>query len=128
MGTYDSQRALAQRLIQAKGCEVTFIRVTPVADGTNEWDNADPNEVAVSGVQAVFLNFNAKDMETLHRLGETDINTTDRKILIAATRLGGTAPKIGDFVDDGSIKWRVMWLQNISPNGEDILYTVRGRP
>lgn len=125
MGVYDSQIALAERLISEKGKEVQLVRRTVVVpDPSKPWETGTSTEV-ITNVHAVFLNFNQKDLETQHRMyGEIEVG--DRKVLIAAAATGGPI-SIKDVLRDGATEYTIEYVQVISPNGEDILYTARAR-
>lgn len=126
MGVYDRQVALAERLIREKGKVVQIVRQTTVTDPTKPWESGIPTEV-LDDAHGVFLNFNQKDLETMSKMsGASEIQASDRKVLLAAAALSG-APTINDKLREVDGDWSIEWVQVLSPNGENILYTMRVR-
>jgi hypothetical protein len=123
MGTYDRQVALAERLIREKGKAVNIVRLVP-AIGSNPWDDGPPTEV-LDPAFGVFLNFNQKDLETQSLMPSiSEIQASDRKVLIAAASTT-SPPTLTDMLRDESGDWSIKYVQELSPNGENILYTLR---
>lgn len=125
MGVYDRQVALAERLIREKGKALNIVRIVPVP-GPNPWDDDVPTEV-LDPCYGVFLNFNQKDLETQSATpGISEVSASDRKVLIAAAATTA-APTRADVLRDADGDWSIEYVQALSPNGEQILYTVRAR-
>lgn len=126
MGTYDSQVALAERLIREKGKPVQIVRQTTVTDPDKPWEPGVPTE-ELDDAYGVFLNFSANDMATFGKMaGASEITSSDRKVLLAAASLSG-APTPNDKLRDESGDWSIETAQVLAPNGENILYTLRVR-
>ena len=126
MGTYDRQIATAERLIREKGKAVQVVRQTTVTDPAKPWEPGVPTEV-LDDAYGVFLNFNQADMETMAKMsGASEVQTSDRKVLLAAAAVSG-APTTNDKLRDADGDWSIEWVQVLSPNGENILYTLRVR-
>lgn len=127
MGVYDSQVALAERLIREKGKPVNVVRqVTTTPDPDKPWEAGTPSE-SLDDAYGVFLNFSGKDMETMSKMaGASEIQASDRKVLLAAAALSG-APTTNDKLRDATGDWSIEWVQVLAPNGENILYTLRVR-
>lgn len=127
MGVYDSQVAMAERLIREKGKPVQIVRqTTTLPDPSKPWEPGEPIEV-LDDAYGVFLNFNQKDMETLSKMaGASEILSSDRKVLLAAAATNGS-PTTNDKLRDASGDWAIEYVQVLSPNGENILYTLRVR-
>lgn len=127
MGVYDSQVALAERLIREKGKAVSIVRqTTTVPDPSKPWEPGTSSE-SLDPAYGVFLNFNQVDMETMSKMaGASEIQASDRKVLLAAAALSG-APTTNDKLRDESGDWSIEWVQELAPNGESILYTLRAR-
>lgn len=125
MGVYDSQVALADRLIREKGKPVIVVRQTTTTP-VNPWEPGIPDEL-LDDAYGVFLNFSQKDMETMSKMdGASEIQASDRKVLVAAQTT--IAPiTINDKLRDESGDWAIEWVQILAPNGENILYTLRVR-
>ena len=58
--------------------------------------------------------------------GITEIQASDRKVLIAAAATTAP-PKRTDMLRDETGDWSIEYVQELSPNGENILYTLRVR-
>ena len=126
MGTYDRQIATAERLIREKGKAVQVVRQTTVTDPTKPWEPGVPTEV-LDDAYGVFLNFNQSDLETMSKMsGASEVQASDRKVLLAAAALSG-APTTNDKLREADGDWSIEWVQVLSPNGENILYTLRVR-
>lgn len=126
MGTYDRQIATAERLIREKGKAVQVVRQTTVTDPAKPWEPGVPTEV-LDDAYGVFLNFNRVDMETMVKMsGASEVQTSDRKVLLAAAAVSGV-PTTNDKLRDADGDWSIEWVQVLSPNGENILYTLRVR-
>lgn len=127
MGVYDSQVALAERLIREKGKPVQIVRqTTTVPDPNKPWESGEAVET-LDDAYGVFLNFNNQDMETISKMsGASEILASDRKVLLAAAATSGT-PTTNDKLRDETGDWSIESVQVLSPNGENILYTLRAR-
>lgn len=126
MGIYDSQVALAERLIREKGKAVQVVRQATTTTPGKPWKAGAPNE-SLDDAYGVFLNFSQKYMETLSKMaGASEIQASDRKVLLAAAALSG-APTTNDKLRDETGDWSIEWVQVLSPNGQNILYTLRVR-
>lgn len=127
MGTYDSQVALALRLIREKGGPATYVEMQPQS-GANPWDPVDSVPVEHT-VDAVFLNLN------LQTSGETFWNGTqvmqgDKKVLMAGAALAARVNINGEIhrvVDGVTEKWKIINNKLLDPNGQRILYTLQVR-
>ena len=126
MGVYDSQVALAERLIREKGKAVQVVRQTTVTTPGKPWEPGVPDE-ALTDAYGVFLNFSQNDMETMSKMaGASEIQASDRKVLLAAAA-AGAPPTTSDKLRDADGDWSIEWAQVLAPNGENILYTLRVR-
>src|SRR5690606_20385524 len=84
MGVYDSQVALAERLIREQGKAIQVVRQTTVTTPGKPWEPGVPGE-ALTDAYGVFLNFSQSDMETMSKMaGASEIQASDRKVLLAA--------------------------------------------
>lgn len=127
MGTYDRQVATAERLIREKGKPVQVVRQsTTLPDPDRPWEPGEPVET-LTDAHGVFLNFNARDMETMSKMaGASEIQSSDRKVLLAAAAAGAPLTT-NDKLRDADGDWSIEWVEVLAPNGENILYTVRAR-
>ena len=117
MGKYDSQVATAKRLISKFGGAAQIMRVKEVA-GTNPWDNE--TQTTVHDCMAVMLDFNKRDIDGTH------IVRGDKLVYIAADDVAVT-PKTSDKFKFGSNEWAIINVENLSPSGQDILFTLQVR-
>lgn len=127
MGTYDRQVATAERLIREKGKPIQVVRQsTTLPDPDRPWEPGEPVET-LTDAYGVFLNFNAADMETMSKMaGASEIQSSDRKVLLAAAAAGAPLTT-NDKLRDADGDWSIEWVEVLAPNGENILYTVRAR-
>ena len=127
MGTYDRQVATAERLIREKGKPVQVVRQTTTQpDPDQPWLPGEPT-TTIDDAYGVFLNFNRKDMETLSKMqGASEIQVSDRKVLLAAAAVTAS-PTTTDLLRDEDGDWSIESVQELAPNGESILYTLRVR-
>lgn len=126
MGVYDSQIALAERLIREKGKPVTIIRQTTVTDPAKPWEPGVPTEEQ-DEAYGVFLNFNQNDMETYGKMpGASEIQASDRKVLLAAAAVN-VPPTPNAKLRDETGDWSIEWVRALAPNGDNILFTLRVR-
>lgn len=126
MGVYDSQIALAERLIHEKGKPVQIVRQTTTTVPGKPWEQGVPGTTLDDGY-GVFLNFNSREFATITAMqGASEIQVGDRKVLLAAAN-HIVPPTIADKLRDESGDWSIEWVQVLAPNGEQILYTLRAR-
>lgn len=126
MGVYDEDVAGAVVDIQEAGKPIQIVRQTTTTTPGKPWEPGVPSEVLEDSF-AVFLNFNEKDAETFSKMeGASELSAADRKVLIAAGSLT-SPPTTGDVLRDEAGDWSIEWVQALSPNGQDILYTLRAR-
>lgn len=126
MGVYDSQVALAERLIREKGKAVQVVRQTTTTTAGKPWEAGVPGE-SLDDAHGVFLNFSREDMATMSKMaGASEVQASDRKVLVAAAATTA-APTINDKLRDENGDWSIEWVQVLSPNGQNILYTLRVR-
>lgn len=123
-GRYDSFRALASRLIQKNGRDVTYNRETAAvpADTAEPWnvraaDNPTPTSVTVKAVVVPLMHKKADG---------TVIKVTDQTAFISAADLVSSGTELiarpGDSVTDGSKKFNVIAIDDISPGAQKVLY------
>lgn len=123
MGKYDQEVADALESIDEAGKPLVIVRQTVAEDPDKPWASADYDEVEEPCV-GVFLNFNLKDLETIRRLPNApELSASDRKVLIPAGSVA-SPPLVGDRLRDESGDWAILWVQALSPSGQDILYTL----
>lgn len=126
MGAYDRQVATAERLIREKGKPVQIVRQQNSTMPGKPWESGVATET-LDGAYGIFLNFNQNDIETMSAmLGVSEIQASDRKVLLAAASLDA-APTRNDKLRDENGDWSIEWVQVLSPSGQNILYTLRVR-
>lgn len=126
MGTYDLQIGVAASLIRQQGKQVLLVRHVNASPDPNQPWNTDTTSTVTESVYAVFLNLNIKDAETQSYMKGTEILAGDRKVLIAGNATNAP-PSLKDELLDGSVRWSIESVQELAPNGEQILYTLRVR-
>ena len=126
MGVYDSQIALAERLIRERGQAVQLVRQTSQTSIDKPWDAVAPL-VVLDPVHAVLLPLSLKDVETAHKMaGAPEIQVGDQKALVAAASTT-SPPRVNDKLRIAGIDFSITYCQTLAPNGEQILYTMRVR-
>ena len=123
MGTYDRQVATALRLIREKGKAVQLKRVTANPQAAMPWRADAPTE-ALEAVHVVVLPFTQKDAETQGYRLDSEVHKKVRKVLLAGASLSAP-PALQDQLVDGAETWDIAYVQELAPNGEQILYTMR---
>lgn len=127
MGVYDRQVAMAERLIRTKGKPITVVRQTTTTTVGKPWEVTAPTEVRDDG-HAVFLNFSQKDLETQSATpGISEVTASDRKVLLAAAAFIAPPTRNDQLEDANGVRWSIEWVQELAPNGENILYMLRAR-
>lgn len=124
MGVYDEDIASALEMIAEAGKPVALVRLTESAPPAQPWDNGTPAEV-LETVSAVFLNFSSKDIATrVGMKGVPEIDASHRKVLMPAATLLAP-PTTQDVVRDEDGDWAIVYVNTLSPNGQDILHTLQ---
>ena len=124
MARFDSAQALAQRLIAKNGEDVTvtvFTTNIPDANKPHLAGNSTPQSVSA---KAVFLNYNTQDSAKTYADG-SDIHRDDKKVLIAAKDV--TINLQGTITRQNGMKYRIIKVKLLDPNGQKILYEVQVR-
>lgn len=133
MGAYDSARALAARLIAAKGRLVGLERRTdgPPLAADKPWRTgpAASSTLAV-GVPAVFFQYEARPVESPFaqyglNVGKLSVPEASEQVYLAASALG-VRPAVGDVVLDGrgARRLEVVQLEVLAPGDFDVLYVL----
>ena len=130
MVSYTSFQALAERLIELNGRDLSLVR----RDQGNPTDPAMPwrgsteaAEITVT-VKGVFTEFEKEDFDgSLVRRG-------DKRVLIAAksvTDEGGSAANLKiedyDYVLDGAVRWKILTAELIEPGPLRIMFDLQVR-
>lgn len=124
MGVYDEDIASALEMIAEAGKPVVLVRPAESAPPAQPWDNGTPAEVLEPAV-AVFLNFSSKDVATrVGMAGAPEIDASHRKVLMPASPLT-SPPTTHDVVRDETGDWAIVYVNTLSPNGQDILHTLQ---
>lgn len=130
-GRYDSFRSLASRLINKNGRDVVYNRETAAVptDANEPWNirkvnNPDPTPI---GVKAVIV-------PLMHKQADgTVVKVTDRTCFISAADVISYGTEVdvrpGDTITDGSKKFNIVEVDDISPGAQKVLYiaTLRGK-
>lgn len=125
MGVYDEDIASALEMIAEAGKPVVLVRLSTASPPTEPWDNAGDPVETLEPTRAVFLDFNLQDARARKAMkGAPEIDASHRKVLIPAAELSGL-PTTHDVLRDEEGDWAILYAQNLSPNGQDILYTLQ---
>lgn len=124
MGQFDGEIQTALELIAENG-EDAELKVLTTTSGAEEWDTGAPTEQVVTA-KMVFLNFKGSSSGETYWNGQL-VHQGDKKVLLAAAATA-VAPNLNALVTraDGTV-WKVVNLQRLDPNGQQILYTMQVR-
>lgn len=122
--TFESARALAVRLIAAKGQAATYNQQQDGSptDPDKPWRTTAVDPV---GTPVTVVEVTPDAMGTQYQ-GNGDIQQDDRILLVAGDTLG-FKPSLRDQVTYGGYDWSILHSLPLSPNGEDILWTLQVR-
>lgn len=126
MGRFDNARALAKRLIDKNGEQVTLRTFAPSAvDPAQPWKRVDGATPTDTPLKAVFLPLPSGGA-TVYADG-SQARVGDKQILIAAGA-GVPTPDLNSKIirSSGEI-WSVVDPGEFDPDGTAIIYDVRGR-
>lgn len=121
MATFSRAQESAQKLIKKNGRLVELVSFgEPLPfDGATPW-RADYAPEDVQTASAVFLSYAERLIDG------TTIHEGDRKVLVAALGLA-SPPQLSGEVRVDEDRWKIVHVEILSPNGEDILYTLQVR-
>lgn len=121
MTRFSNAIALASRLVQKNGQDMTFVRFTDPtpADPTMPWRVDDPTETTTA-FKGVMLDYPPDFVESW------SLQRGDKIILIAGGDLAVT-PTDKDHIRLGDAEYSIEHLKTIAPNGELILHTLQVR-
>ena len=123
MGVFDRQIATAKRLI-AKNGRLVIWRV--ILDGTmvdplKPWEPGAAQVTDYPDTPIVFLPTGYKGETTLFRSKTGEQSSGTFQILMGAVPF---EPSNKDVIIDGSIEYRIDYIDKLAPNGDAILYTI----
>ncbi len=121
MATFSRAQESAQKLVAKFGRPVDLVSFGEALpfDNARSW-RADYASEDVQTARAVFLSYAERLIDG------TTIHEGDRKVLVAALGLTSPPRVSGEIrVDDD--RWKIVHVEILSPNGEDILYTLQVR-
>ena len=120
MPVYTQQIATAKRLLAKYGQSVSVYSYSDnTPDATKPWRTSAPTSSVQTGTAAFF------DYDVKHIDGEL-IHVGDKKVLLAAKGLTSKPTPKGE-IRVGADIWKIVNVNTLSPNGEDILYTLQVR-
>lgn len=120
MGRFDSQQALAKRLISLNG-EDAIIKLQTTTEVPGKPHLNGPTTEVVVNCKAVFLNYTTQDAGKRYEDG-TEIHLDNKKVLVAAQGLSAV-PNLQASITraDGTV-YRIKKIKTLDPNGQKILY------
>lgn len=123
MGEYDSQIAIALKLIKKKGQLVTWVKQNVSRDGTKPWKTTEVGGGATFPVSIVFIASGSAPQDAfVHLIKGTSVPTGAPKGLMGAVPF---VPEINDHILRGSDKFNVESIEIVQPNGDPILYKIQ---
>lgn len=119
MGTYDRAVATAKRLIAKSGRSVDLVLFQDGApgDANQPWRQGAFTESSQSA-KAVFLSTSTKT-------DKDSVPAEERMVLIAASGLTNKPFPKGEIRVASDDRWRILSVEPVSPDGQDILYKVK---
>lgn len=131
MGVYDSARALALKLITAKGRLVSFVASVDGAppDPDKPWrPGAATDDDWGTNIPAVFFDYEGMQGDpaldgVFGRMGRALVPTATEVAYVAAL---GTPkrPEAGEIIEDGSRSLEIVKLEVLAPGDVDVLYVL----
>lgn len=122
MADYTPQRALAERLISAKGTSFTFSKTESVANPTEPWKGGTAG--ATGSLQAVRVEPSSAVRLGISTLNE-DLLKRSQHVLICAPGDGTVDPKDFDTVTIGGETHGITFVETLDPDGSGgIIYFV----
>ena len=126
MARFDSQQALAQRLIALNGEDVSIkVYASTTPDPAKPWLPGNSAETTVSA-KAVFLNYTTQQAGQTYADG-TEIHRDDKKVLVAALGLSADPNLQGDITRADGTVFRIVKIKLLDPNGQKILFELQAR-
>lgn len=122
MARFDSVRALATRLIQKNGRDVTLTTNTASApaDADKPWRAGEVSQ-ATNTVRAVIIPFKQAYVD-----GNL-IRFDDKQAYVSAEAIDGINIALKDTIVDGNNNYRVVEVEDISPGEQKILWVLQLR-
>jgi hypothetical protein len=122
MANYDRLAALAQRLIDKNGREITVqhFPTGDLADADKPW-RPDASDATEQGAKAVFLDYSIKEIDG------TNVLMGDQKMYASPLALGEFSPAVGDLVVDGSVTYTIKNVKPLQPGDTMVLYEAQLR-
>lgn len=123
MGRFDSSAALAKRLIDLNGEDVTVttFSATP-ADPTKPW-LAATNASSAATTRAVFLNYDTADGGKQYA-NDTEVHKEVKKVLLAANGLTVAPSPQGTIERQDGTTFRMASVKLLDPGGQKVLYEI----
>ena len=129
MVDYVSLRNLAERLIEKNGRTLTLVRLDQgnPADPAKPWrESTDADEITFP-VLGVFIEFEKEDFDgTLVRRGDKRVLVADQSVVDASTA-SNLKIEDYDFIQDVSVRWKIMNVEAIEPGDLRIYYDLHVR-
>lgn len=122
MAQFDRSIATAKRLIAKYGQAVTWRQITDVLPDPNEpWNPGEP-EIVNNTVVIAFLPVGKEQLETLRLRPGTEVP----KVSEMGYMFGGVEfePNMKDVVVRNGVELSIVYIDELHPNGQEILYTV----
>ena len=130
MVNYANFRALAERLIEANGRDISLIRRDQdnPTSAAKPWRDSTEAATITFTVKGVIIEFEAEDFDgTLVRRGDKRILISDQSVIDE----GGSATNLiiedYDHVLDAGVRWKIIEANTIEPGDTRIMYDLQVR-
>ncbi len=130
MVNFANLKALAERLVEANGRNLTLVRRDQgnLVDPTEPWRGSTEAAEISFVVKGVFTEFEKEDIDgSLVRRGDKRVLIADQSVIDESG--GASNLKIEDYdhiLDDG-VRWKILSVENIQPGPIKIFYDVHVR-
>jgi len=117
MGFYDDMAAVAAKLLTDKGQTITFSRDNVISFDAALGKETTGVATTYSGKGAIF-DYNASEIDG------TVVQQNDKRLILEAV---DTPPLIGDQATVGSVAYRIINKEAVTPAGEVVIYKAQLR-
>lgn len=117
---YELQIATAKRLIAKYGEACTYQTLTNNVSQVLPWEPGAYVSTETD-INVVFQPLTRKGYETLAKLTNLEVSTGHIEALFAGSQ--GILPQLQDIIIRAGVPWKIISIEELAPNGEQILYT-----
>lgn len=126
MVNFAKAAALAKRLIEANGRNVTVVKMSQTAaNSAQPWRASEATPEASYGVIAAIVPATGSGLGRQRVVDGTLEDSYDQVALVAASSLpAGVSLEGFTFLDDGSTRWKIGTVETLNPAATTVLYSI----